>query len=260
VTGYVSPQFHLKFDDFFETVQDTKSLPPSKWQLLSKLINPEAGDPQPPVLPQEILKGVSAPTSRPTAPPQFVDPDLLEFNFVDPDGTENGNTTGVSEDRHIQFDREEPLTPEVPDIERHQHPESTHRSSCHARPPRCLIETAYAVLDKVDAIEDYETQMSAEDPIAFATSKSDPDTLHFGEAMNAADSLDFKKAMLKEVDAHTDHDHWEVWEKSEIPTKQDILPSVWAFKRKRRIDTREVYKYKARLNIHGGMQKHGVNY
>ena len=26
------------------------------------------------------------------------------------------------------------------------------------------------------------------------------------------------------------------------------------------MDTREVYKYKARLNIHGGMQKHGVNY
>jgi hypothetical protein len=26
------------------------------------------------------------------------------------------------------------------------------------------------------------------------------------------------------------------------------------------LDTREVYKYKARLNIHGGMQKHGVNY
>jgi hypothetical protein len=26
-TGYVSPQFHVKYDDFFETVQETKALP-----------------------------------------------------------------------------------------------------------------------------------------------------------------------------------------------------------------------------------------
>ena len=31
-------------------------------------------------------------------------------------------------------------------------------------------------------------------------------------------------------------------------------------KRKRRIDTREVYRWKARLNVHGGKQQHGVNY
>jgi hypothetical protein len=79
--------------------------------------------------------------------------------------------------------------------------------------------------------------------------------------MNAVDSAEFKNAMLQEVNAHSDNDHWEVWEKASVPEGQDILPAVWAFKRKRRIDTREVYKFKARLNIHhGGMQKHGVNY
>ena len=31
-------------------------------------------------------------------------------------------------------------------------------------------------------------------------------------------------------------------------------------KRKRRIDTREIYKWKARLNIHGGKQEYGVHY
>eukprot|EP00978_Attheya_sp_CCMP212_P035604 scaffold155678_cov30-Attheya_sp.AAC.2 len=31
-------------------------------------------------------------------------------------------------------------------------------------------------------------------------------------------------------------------------------------KRKRRIATREVYKWKARLNIHGGKQEKGINY
>ena len=116
------------------------------------------------------------------------------------------------------------------------------------------------MLEDTDAIEDYETQTAAEDPIAFAASKSDPDTLNFKDAMNAQDSAAFKKAMIKECDAHSDNGHWEVWERANVPKEQDVLPAVWAFKRKRRIDTREVYKYKARLNIHGGRQKHGVNY
>ena len=35
---------------------------------------------------------------------------------------------------------------------------------------------------------------------------------------------------------------------------------VWAMRRKRQIDTREVYNWKARLNVHGGQQEHGVNF
>jgi hypothetical protein len=66
------------------------------------------------------------------------------------------------------------------------------------------METAYAVLDESDALEDYKMQLLAEDPIAFAASKSDPDTLHFNDAMNADDLAKFKKAMLEEVNAHTE--------------------------------------------------------
>jgi hypothetical protein len=58
------------------------------------------------------------------------------------------------------------------------------------------------VLDKSDAVEDYETQQLAEDPIAFTASTSDLDTLHYNAAMNADDSAEFKKAMLEEVNAH----------------------------------------------------------
>jgi hypothetical protein len=35
LTGYVSPQFHLKHDDFFETVRDVNAMPQSKWQELA---------------------------------------------------------------------------------------------------------------------------------------------------------------------------------------------------------------------------------
>ncbi len=71
-----------------------------------------------------------------------------------------------------------------------------------------MHETAHAVLDDTDVIENYEVQTAAEDPpIAFAASKSDPYTLNFKDAMNAQDSAVFKKAMLKECDAHTDNEH-----------------------------------------------------
>jgi hypothetical protein len=153
-----------------------------------------------------------------------------------------------------------PIPPEPPDPERNRHPESSRRSSRRSVPPRRLIETAYAVLDDTEAVEDYEMQNAAEDPISFAANKSDPDTMHYGQAMRADDAPEFKKAMLDEVNAHTSKGHWELWEKSKVPANQKVLSAVWAFKRKRRIDTREVYKYKARINAHGGQQTHGVNY
>ena len=35
---------------------------------------------------------------------------------------------------------------------------------------------------------------------------------------------------------------------------------VWAMKRKRHIETQEVHKWKACLNVHGGQQEYGVNH
>jgi hypothetical protein len=253
----------MKFDDFFETVQETKALPQSHWQRLARF---------------ETDSPIQIPTFT---PPQTGNstPVTIPRNLRESAGGNQGDID-ANDETHVQFtgetiypkaNREEQLPveeetpakeipPTLPDPEQHRHPEATRRSSRQSAPPRRLIESAYAVLDDTDAVEDYETQKQAEDPIAFTANGSDPDTLSFKEAMNAADSKEFRKAMLKEADAHTIHDHWEVWQKSDVPQWQYILPSVWAFKRKRRIDTREVYKYKARLNIHGGMQKHGVNY
>jgi hypothetical protein len=105
-----------------------------------------------------------------------------------------------------------PAQDEPQDPERHRHPEATCRSARQPNPTRRLIESAYAVLDETDAVEDYETQVLAEDLVAFVASTSNPDTLHYNKAMNADDSAEFKMAMLEEVNAHTQNDHWEVME------------------------------------------------
>jgi hypothetical protein len=129
-----------------------------------------------------------------------------------------------------------------------------------SNPPEHFMEMVYAVFDDTDAVEDYKMQTEAEDPIAFAASRGDPYTLSYKDAMGAIDSPEFKTAMVKEANDHATRGTWEIWEKIIVPEGHKILSSVWAFKRKRRIDTRKVYKHKARLNIHGGQQTHGVNY
>ena len=45
-----------------------------------------------------------------------------------------------------------------------------------------------------------------------------------------------------------------------MPKGTKILDSIWSMKRKRDIKTREVYKYKARLNVHGGQQIKGEHF
>jgi hypothetical protein len=52
--------------------------------------------------------------------------------------------------------KELPPAEPPPDPERNRLPEATHRSAPNRNPPaRRLIETAYAVLDDADAVEDY---------------------------------------------------------------------------------------------------------
>ena len=39
-----------------------------------------------------------------------------------------------------------------------------------------------------------------------------------------------------------------------------ILDAIWSMKRERDIRTREIIKWKAHMNVHGGQQEHGVHY
>ena len=45
-----------------------------------------------------------------------------------------------------------------------------------------------------------------------------------------------------------------------VPEGIKVIPAAWSMKRKRDIVTREIVKYKARVNVHEGMQEYGVNY
>jgi len=98
-----------------------------------------------------------------------------------------------------------------------------------------------------------------EDLLAMKAS-SDPDTMYLHEAMKQPDREEFMKAMRKEIDAQLDTKTLVLRHISEVPKGATVLPAVWQMKRKRHILTREVYKWKARLNIDGSKMVYKRDY
>ena len=108
-----------------------------------------------------------------------------------------------------------------------------------------------SVFDDATGDDEYEIQSQMWDPIGFAAKTSDPDTMRADRALREPDRAEFIKAIEAEVSAHSANKHWKVISKRCVPPGVKIIPCVWAMKRKRRIATSEVYKWKARLNLHG---------
>ena len=123
---------------------------------------------------------------------------------------------------------------------------------------------AFSVEDEIDYYlnkhrNEYNEQDKMTDPIVYKAS-SNPDILYYHQAMQAHDKDEFKQAVIDEVNAHIKGNHWELIQNEDVPEGTKIIDSVWAMRRKRDIKTREVYKHKARLNLHGGQQIQGVHY
>jgi hypothetical protein len=249
LTGYVLAQFHLKHDDFFETVKDLNALPQSKWQELARFT------------PEEIQG--KAVKKSPGAESKFQwEPDHtpMDAGFAEEGLPEEGE--GSVPQPHLPFDPfdekgEIHLEESPPGASSHG---TSTQSGRQSNPPERFMEMVYAVFDDTDAVEDYEMQKEAEAPIAFAASRGDPDTLSYKDMMGAIDSPEFKTAMVKEANDHANRGTWGIWEKRNVPEGHKILSSAWAFKRKWGIDTRKAYKRKPCLNIHSAQQTNGVNY
>ena len=87
-----------------------------------------------------------------------------------------------------------------------------------------------------------------------------PDILRLHEAMKAKDKREFKMAMEKEVNAQIANGNFTVIPRSEVPKGFRVFPGVWTLVRKRDIQTREIKKYKARLAFDGSRMREGEDY
>lgn len=246
-TGLVSPQFHVKYDDLFETVRTDKKLkvlPKSMWQTLSgfKLIDEQ--------LPKEQV-------------PKEVDPEgasLPPGPTID-DETPNIPPTELIDQGDIPPTDMQPADPPPTNQQRRPPREKPTRSGRISRPPAHFDDYVVAGEAMSSEVCYLITDLQSEhrDPLAYATS-TDPDVMHLHEAMKQHDRVQFVAAMVAEIRAHTENGNWVIILRSAVPAGHQVLPAIWAMRCKRRIDTREVYKWKARLNIHGGKQTKGLNY
>ena len=109
------------------------------------------------------------------------------------------------------------------------------------------------------AASQYKIQRSLENPLAFAASDN-PDILYWDQAMKAPDRAQFIDAVGTELEGHEKMGNYEPIPLSQVPKGTKLIDMVWSMRRKRRIKTQEVYKWKAHLNVHGGQQEHGVHY
>jgi len=97
------------------------------------------------------------------------------------------------------------------------------------------------------------------DALAYAAPK-DPETMYMHQAMKEPNKDKFIATMVEEIDAQLKEGNFSLILRSKVPKGTTILPAVWQMKRKRWIQTREVYKWKARLNIDGSRQVKGRDY
>jgi hypothetical protein len=255
LTGLVSPQYHVLHDDRFETVCDAL-IPKSKWQQLAKL---QPNTPQPSkvsegdgLLPDQHLHFFQHPLQELDA--------NLDLNLTS-DDIQTSEGAPETED-HTEEDQ--PINEQLQTLRRSRRirkPSLRLRESQETRDIFLQSTVHSTVAFEVQVLTNTleELYIDQVHPIAFAAS-SDPDTLYLHEAMKQPDADQFIKAMAEEIQAHEDNHHWEVVIRDVIPHGTPILPAIWSMRRKRRIDTRAIYKWKARLTIHGGKQEHGINY
>ena len=273
-TGHVSPQFHVKFDDFFEAVQtkDTNmDAPEPQWKYLSGFT---------------IQKG--QPKTRTTGPLGDL---LAQPTTAPPLATTTEDLTTTQQQQPIlnadvgdvaPIDTESP-TPASAQAPNQQAPAQAPQGSAvrQTRSGRVVTNTsrynqsisqrsqglvAWEVLVDQDDTEDvptassqYAIQKALEDPIAFAAS-SNPDILYWDQVMKAHDRDKFIEAVGVELDGHEEMGNYKPVPLRDIPKGTKLINMVWSMRCRRCINTQEVYKWKARLNVHGGQQEHGVHY
>ena len=245
-TGHVSPQFHAKFDDLFETIK-AKSMsfdqPDPEWKCLSGFAVSKRKKKQRQAAsstdhPQGSLTDSSTPPlpqEQPLDLPQTLE-DMTQGQDMDQRFADTSGTTGDS------F-----MTPQAA-----PHQTKSGRVIKETTPYHRSfgLEAWETLLDQDEqvkyctAISQYEFQKKMDRPLAFAAT-TNPDTLYAHKAMKAPDRQTFIDAMEAELFQHETRGNFVPMKKEDIPPGNKLIDMVWSMRRKRRVNTQEIYKWKA---------------
>ena len=278
-TGYISPPFHVVFDEHFMTAKDFST--GSEWQLKTGLFQQESTkvlqnqrentpnksvgkEPATPLADITKVPLAAKTKERPARKTVRIQlgPESLEedsrTNNVDMDRASKRRRTLQSHDssRTLQEDKREMTT----------------KSGRRITPVDRLIPVMSAEITAdteagiegeifcLQALFPGGTEYDGQHPLMAYKATSDPDTMYLHEAMKQPDKVQFLQAIQKEVQDQRENGNFSIISRKEIPENTLILPVVWQMKRKRDIKTRRVKKYKARLNLDGSRMRKGEHY
>jgi hypothetical protein len=244
-TGNVSPQYHCQFDDYFESVtgEHKTFIPKSQWQHKTYFVTHKSAV-------------TAAMNNEPTAQEQIHIPAQAALPPPREGPQENVPPTPEPqpmEQENLQGNEWEPPLLEIPQP-RVEEDQNIRRSNRVRRPPTCFAD--YVPTEQVAFAAIVEPEL---DQFLALKIVSDPDTMYLWQARKEPDWPQFKKAMQEEIEAYTREGHWKIVLRSSVPRGTPILPAVWSMKRKRKIETREIYKWKACLTVDGSKQQYGLH-
>ena len=271
-TGYVSPQFHVKFDETFRTVLQDKWN--ATWLTSTGFTKPykrisHDEDIKTPGKCRQLTECQPVPNGEIRDHPgkrQMVavtanDPSRHQMSMV-PERQRTANP--ASHIPHATVADEHPVASE-------KAPNSkvtplTTRSGRLVKPVPRLIDLMMSELGSIKKRQrDNEGEL-----LSFAAMEEcnpllaykaiSPDILRLHEAMKAKDQKEFKTAMEKEVNDEIANGNFTVIPRSKVPKGFRVFPGVWTLVYKRDIQTREIKKYKARLAFDGSRMREGEDY
>jgi len=227
-TGLVSPQYHVQFDDLFETVtkENDKYVPKSEWQIKmhferAKHTSKSATTPAFPETSVSPAEAIVTPPPTPVITPeleQLISDQPLpesepepEFNLPPP-----------------------PLQPEVEleaPLQKEPQAQPLRRSTRERRQPVRFPDYEPHSHIAFEAIMEPQPNETDKQLQAFMLS-NDPGVLYLWQAMKEPDWPQFKATMQHEIDEHQKNGHWEIVLRSMTPEHLQVLPAVWSMKRK----------------------------
>ena len=218
-TGHVSPQFHVKFNDFFETVQSKVTdldAPDPEWKYLSGFATKKRANkstakggldgllaPRRGLIPSTHTRQVASEIAPPVDPQQ--DSPVLSAD----DGEEHELAPEQPEAPAVSIPVQQPDTP-VGTVRQTRSGRVIKNTPRYAQSMSLRDQgiVAWELLIDQDeqeaqptAATQFATQKALEDPIAFAATNN-PDILYWDQAMKAHDHDQFLEAVKVELDGH----------------------------------------------------------
>ena len=263
-TGLVSPQYHVVFDDHFQTLSGLRGTEiPESWKILCKYnsTDPEATDKRF-TLPSEIVESGgddSVPSVEDSSIGEPIQPLTKSFVNLKTSGLRRSERVRNQASSYFNFINPFHFDTSVFLTESRKSLLNIIQNDDASAPMHYTAFFSAAALKCEEVSVLFDGTLNKVHEFVFAANQQQNETYTFKDAMLQDDASDFIKAMLKEISDHESNSHWTMMRRSSLPRNAKTILSIWSFKRKRS-PAGELLKHKARLCAHGGMQKWGENY